>query len=116
MFDFEKLELYKVLKDQNLKVLTFLIKVENIDKYIVDQWKKASLSILTNLVEGTGRMSANDKKHYYIMARGSVFECTALLDLVHEMKLVDDVFYEDIYLGYEQCSKMLLAMYRSMDR
>ena len=116
MFDFEKLELYKILKGQSLKVLTFLSKVENIDKYIVDQWKKASLSILTNLVEGTARMSANDKKNFYIMARGSVFECTALLDLVHEMKLVDDVFYEDIYGGYEQCSKMLLAMYRSIDK
>jgi four helix bundle protein len=116
MFDFEKLEVYQVVKSQNLKALTFLNKDSHIDIFIKDQWKRASLSILTNLAEGTGRMSTQDKKHYYTMARGSVFECAAILDLLHEMKAVDDIFYEDIYNGYEQCSKMLLAMYRSMDK
>jgi four helix bundle protein len=116
MFDFEKLEVYQVVKSQNLKALTYLNKAIELDFYIRDQWKRASLSILTNLAEGTGRMSTQDKKHYYTMARGSVFECTAILDLLHEMKVVDDPFYEDLYNGYEQCSKMLLAMYRSMDK
>ncbi|HNS47176.1 MAG TPA: four helix bundle protein [Bacteroidales bacterium] len=116
MFDFEKLEVYQVVKNQNIKALTYLIKATELDLYIRDQWKRASLSILTNLAEGTGRMSTQDKKHYYTMARGSVFECTAILDLLHEMKVVDDTFYEDLYNGYEQCSKMLLAMYRSMDK
>ncbi|HOW26039.1 MAG TPA: four helix bundle protein [Bacteroidales bacterium] len=116
MFDFEKLEVYQVVKNQNVKALTYLTKATDLDFYIRDQWKRASLSILTNLAEGTGRMSTQDKKHYYTMARGSVFECTAILDLLHEMKLVEDTFYEDIYSGYEQCSKMLLAMYRSMDK
>ena len=116
MFDFEKLEVYQVVKSQNLKALTFLNKASGIDTYIKDQWKRASLSILTNLAEGTGRMSTQDKKHFYTMARGSVFECVALLAVLHDMKDVDDTFYEDIYNGYEQCSKMLLAMYRSMDK
>ncbi len=116
MFDFEKLEVYQVVKSQNLKALIHLNKAMNIDPYIKDQWKRASLSILTNLAEGTGRMSTQDKKHFYIMARGSVFECTAIIDLLHEMKLVEDDVYQDIYDGYEQCSKMLLAMYRSMDK
>jgi four helix bundle protein len=116
MFDFEKLEVYQVVKDQNLKVLTFLNKLEGVDRYIMEQWKIASLGILTNLAEGTGRMTTEEKKRYYTNARSSVFECTAILDLLHEMKQIDDLFFEDIYAGYEQCSKMLLAMYRSMDR
>ena len=116
MFDFEKLEVYQVVKSQNLKALTYLNKADEMDLYIRDQWKRASLSILTNLAEGTGRMSTQDKKNFYTMARGSVFECTAILDLLHEMKIVEDEFYQDLYNGYEQCSKMLLAMYRSMDK
>jgi four helix bundle protein len=116
MFDFEKLEVYQVVKSQNLKVLTFISKSELIDIYVKDQWKRASLSIMLNLAEGTGRMSVQDKKHYYTMARGSVFECAAILDIVHEMEQIDNEFYQDIYNGYEQSSKMLLAMYRSMER
>ena len=114
MFDFEKLNVYQILKGLNLKVLTFLHKAEDIDNYIVDQWKRASLSILTNLAEGTGRMTQEDKRHYYTMARGSLFECVALLDLLHDMEKIDEAFYKDIYDGYEQISKMLLAMFRSM--
>jgi four helix bundle protein len=116
VFDFEKLEVYQVVKSQNMKALAEISKSAVIDQYIKDQWKRASLSILLNLAEGTGRMSVQDKKHYYTMARGSVFECAAILDLLHEQKLISEDFYTDIYAGYEQCSKMLLAMYRSMDR
>jgi len=116
VFDFEKLEVYQVVKSQNLKVLTLITKSTSIDIYIKDQWKRASLSALLNLAEGTGRMSVQEKKHYYTMARGSIFECAAILGVLHEMKIVEDGIYEELYAGYEQCSKMLLAMYRSMDR
>ncbi|MBW6459638.1 MAG: four helix bundle protein [Bacteroidales bacterium] len=116
MFDFEKLEVYQIVKGQNLKVLALISQSTLIDLYIKDQWKRASLSILLNLAEGTGRMSVQDKKHYYTMARGSVFECAAILDLLHGMAIIEEDKYQELYAGYEQCSKMLLAMYRSMDK
>ena len=116
MFDFEKLEIYQVVKSQNLKVLTLISQSDSIDLYIKDQWKKASVGILLNLTEGTGRMSVQDKKYYYITARGLVFECAAILNLVYDMRLIEEEQYQELYAGYEQCSKMLLAMYRSMDR
>jgi four helix bundle protein len=116
VFDFEKLEIYQVVKRQNLKTLPLISQSALIDPDIKDQWKKASLSILLNLAEGTGRMSVQDKKHYYTIARGSVFECAAILDLLHDMKIVEEEIYTELYAGYEQCSKMLLAMYRSMER
>ena len=116
MFDFEKLEIYQVVKRQNLKALALISQSALIDLYIKDQWKRASLSIMLNLAEGTGRMSVQDKKNFYTIARGSVFECAAILDLLHEMKLIEEDVFTDLYAGYEQCSKMLLAMYRSMER
>jgi len=105
-----------VVKGQNAKVLALISQSTSIDLYIKDQWKRASISILLNLAEGTGRMSVQDKKHFYTISRGSVFECAAILDLLHEMKIIEDASYTELYNGYEQCSKMLLAMYRSMER
>ena len=52
MFDFEKLDLYQLAKEQNIKVLKFIYSNTQIDAYIKDQWKMASLSILLNLAEG----------------------------------------------------------------
>ena len=115
MFDFERLDVYQAVKNQNIRVLKFLNNTE-IDPDIKDRWKKASLSTLLKLAEGTGRMTVEEKKHYYTLARGSVFECTAIMDLLHEMDQLEDDFFKEAYQGYEQISKMLLAMYRSMDR
>ena len=113
MFDFEKLDVYQIVKDQNLKVLSILKSNVSIDPYIMDQWKRASLSILLNLAEGTGRMAEADKRHFLTIARGSVYESVAILGLMKDLKLISEKEYVDLYQGYESCSKMLLAMYRS---
>lgn len=113
MFDFEKLDLYQIVKGQNLKVLTILSTNKEIDPYLVDQWKRASLSILLNLVEGTGRMTDQDKRHFLTIARGSVYESVAILALLKDLDILKEKEYEELYAGYESCSKMLLAMYRS---
>ena len=113
MFDFEKLDVYQIVKSQNLKVLSILKSNKSIDPYLMDQWKRASLSILLNLAEGTGRMAEQDKRHFLTIARGSVYESVAILGLVKDLQLIAEKDYTDLYNGYESCSKMLLAMYRS---
>jgi len=113
MFDFEKLDLYQVIKEQNTKVFRFLLENHDIDPFIVEQWKKASFSIVLNLTEGTGRMVNAEKKNFIVAARSSVFEAVAILDLAHQVGFVNDDIYKDFYDGYEKISKMLLGMIRS---
>lgn len=36
--------------------------------------ERAAISITSNIAEGFGRQTTNDKRHFYIMARGSVYE------------------------------------------
>jgi four helix bundle protein len=113
MFDFEKLDVYQLTKDQNVKVLLFLQKLKDVDPYIVEQWKRATLSSLLNLAEGTGRVSDSDKRHFLTLARGSIFESVAILDLLHSQNAIPENIYTEFYPTYEQISKMLLGMYRS---
>ena len=116
MFDFEKLDVYQVVKDQNMKVLGVLKTHKEMDPYLMDQWKRASLSILLNLAEGTGHMTDADKKHYLTIARSSVYESVAILDLLKALKVIDDAIFQELYDGYEKSSKMLLGMYRSYSK
>ena len=46
-----------------------------------DQLDRASLSCALNIAEGAGRAGRDQARHYGI-ARGSAFECLAVLDLV----------------------------------
>ncbi len=113
MFDFEKLDVYQVVKANNTKVLRFIFNQSGMDSYLWDQWKKSSLNIIVNLAEGTGRMNSNDKRLYLINSRGCVFESVALLETIKEMGWIGDAEFIEFYDGYEQISKMLLGMIRS---
>ena len=116
MFDFEKLDIYQVLRDLNYKVFSFLNEDKKIDPSVKDQWKKASQSAVLNLAEGTGRMTISDKKHFITISRGSIFECVALMQQVFDQGQIDSGKYQELYDKYEQASKMLLGMYRSYDK
>jgi four helix bundle protein len=116
MFDFEKLDVYQMVKEQNVKVLMFLRNLKEVDPYLIDQWKRASLSSLLNLAEGTGRMTDSDKRHYLTISRGSIFESVAILDLLKSMDLITEKDFQEFYNKYEQISKMLLGMFRSYSK
>jgi four helix bundle protein len=116
MFDFERLDLYQVIKDLNKKVYAFLKDNKKMDPYLTEKWKDATFNILLSLTEGIGRINMKDKQHFISLARGSVFECVAIADFLKDAGEIKEDFYDDIYQGYEQTSKMLLGMYRSFNR
>jgi four helix bundle protein len=113
MFDFEKLDVYQVIRGNNAKILKFIFSHTTLDLYLKDQWKRSNFSIMLNLAEGTGRMSNSDKKHFLAMARGSVFESVAILEAVNDLGYIDEALFREYYESYEQISKMLLGMIRS---
>ncbi|MGQ9847367.1 MAG: four helix bundle protein [Bacteroidales bacterium] len=116
MFDFEKLDVYQVVKEQNNKVLTFLKNNSQIDQLLADRWKKASLDSVLNLAEGTGRKNTSEKKDFLTAARGNIFESTTILQIIKDLGYIDETTYMEYYNGYEKASKMLLGMFRSYNK
>jgi len=114
MFDFEKLDVYQKVNNLNVKLLKELKENHSIDSFLKDQWKRASTSILLNLAEGTGRKTKADKAHFYVMARGSVFECISILNLLKELEDITPSIHEYFYQEYEEASKMLTALKKSL--
>jgi len=116
MFDFEKLDVYQVVKEQNNKVLTFLKNNNQIDPLLAEHWKKASLNSVINLAEGTGRKNTSEKKEFLTAARGNIFESTTILQICKDLGHIDENTYNEYYEGYEKASKMLLGMFRSYNK
>ena len=113
MFDFEKLEVYKKAKELNHEILVFLRENKLIDIYIRDQLKRASISIVLNIAEGSGRLSKADKRNFYTISRGSVYECVSLLEIIYDEGYIERGKYEYLKAQYETISKMLLGLIRS---
>ncbi len=113
MFDFEKLEVYQKANTLNISILKYLHRSKNIDPILKDQLKRATLSIVLNLAEGTGRVSAAEKKRFYTISRSSVFECVAVLEVLNGCHKLDRKSFDEYYSCYEEISKMLLSLYRN---
>jgi len=112
MFDFEKLDVYVKVKDYNKSVTTFLLS-KKLDRVTNDQLSRASFSIMLNIAEGSGRFTKPDKKHFYVIARGSVFECVAIFDYLKDIDSIDNKTHLQYYVVLEEISKMLYALIKA---
>ena len=116
MFDFEKLEVYRKAKVYQARVAEFLeANRKNLDRVSLDQWRRASMSIVLNIAEGTSRFSKADKKNFYTIARGLVFECIAICDILNVEGKVTKEARDIHYAHCEELSKMLFALIKRQD-
>jgi len=81
MPNFEKLDAYRVSIE--LTQLAFRISDSLPRGYssLADQLRRAAMSVPLNIAEGHGKTGTPDRKRYYAIARGSVMECFAILDV-----------------------------------
>jgi len=114
MFDFEKLAVYHKAKCFNKEVSSFLKTTQFIDPVSKNQLRRASLSIMLNIAEGSGRFTKPDRRRFYVIARGSTFECVALFDFLKEEEYLTDDNYFTFYKKADELSRMLFAMVKSL--
>lgn len=113
MFDFENLDVYKRAKELSREILKFLKEQRHIDSYLRDQLRRASISVVINIAEGSGKFSKADKRNFYTTARGSVYECVSLFEIILEENQITKELFEEFYLKCETISKMLLGLINS---
>ena len=113
MFQFESLEVYKRSKQFNQEIRTRILPINSIDLVTKDQLVRAGLSIMLNIAEGSGRYTKPDKRRFYIIARGSLFESIAICDFLYVESLIDQKLFNSLYHTGEEISKMLYKMINS---
>ncbi len=114
MFDFEKLEVYQKAKTFNWEITSMLKSIKCIDSVVRNQLRRASLSIVLNIAEGTSRYSKADKRNFYVISRGSAFECVAVLDVMKDETLLSEKEFQHFYQKADELSRMLFAMIRNL--
>ena len=89
ILDHERLEVYQRALEFHTLVLTLL--PPRGFRTLRDQLERASLSTVLCIAEGAGRTSGADKRRFYGMARGSMTESAAVLDVLRARRLLDAV-------------------------
>jgi four helix bundle protein len=55
---------------------------------LVDQLKRAAMSVPLNIAEGSGKFG-RESARFYAIARGSALECAAIIDVLEALKVLE---------------------------
>lgn len=113
-FVFEDFPVYKIVLQFNSEISSFLDEIPDKNNYsIKDQLSRASMSILLNIAEGSGRFTKPDKRSFYVNARGSCYECAACLQILKSRGQIIGSKYNLFYEMLNNIARQLSALIKS---
>ena len=109
-FNFEKLVVYQKAIDVIDKIYSLTKKYPRNEIFgLTSQLQRAAVSIALNIAEGSAR-SKKDFGRFIDMARGSIFECVAILQISLKQNYISQSELENIRSDLVEISKMLSGL------
>jgi len=106
-----KLDIFKVSKSFVLNCYRETKTFPSEEKFgIVQQIRRAALSVHLNIAEGCSRRSAIERKRFYEIARGSVIEVDAALDIAVELNYTTKERLYELGQFMIRCFQMISKM------
>jgi four helix bundle protein len=112
--DFRRLNVYQRARVLNKEVFT-MIRNPAFDRTLRDQLGRASISIMLNIAEGATRMTKADRRRFFIIARSSAMECSAIFDVIEDFSLLPSPDCEQFRNRFEELSRMLFALIKNLE-
>ena len=107
-FRFENLEVWKISKQLAVNVYELLKSFPSEEKFgLVDQLRRACISVPSNIAEGTSRMSVKEQVHFISMAYGSLMEMYCQFQIAEELNYGDKTQIENLLKEIKRTSYML---------
>ena len=93
-FSFEKLEVWIESKEFSKSIYEITSKFPEAEKFgLISQLRRASISISSNIAEGSARKSYKDKAHFTSMAFSSAVEVLNQLIISFELNFISEADY-----------------------
>jgi four helix bundle protein len=108
IYSFEKLEVWNESKEFTKSIYTLTSKFPDSEKFgLVSQLRRASVSICSNIAEGSARKSFKDKAHFTTMAFSSTVEVLNQLILSFELDFIKEKDYLKLRQDIESVTNKL---------
>jgi four helix bundle protein len=106
-----KLDIFKVSKSFVLNCYRETKTFPPEEKFgIIQQIRRAALSVHLNIAEGCSRKSTTERKRFYEIARGSVIEIDAALDIAVELNYTTKERLYELGQFMIRCFQMISKM------
>ncbi len=113
-FSFEKLNVWIDSKELIKLIYQITKGFPNEEKFgLTNQLRRASVSIASNLAEGTSRNTNKDKAHFTTLAFSSLMEVLNQIIIAKELSFISEDDYQNIRTEIEKISNKLNALRKS---
>ena len=107
----QKLDIYQVSKSFVFECYRMTKILPQEERYgMISQMRRAALSVHLNIAEGASRKSEAERKRYYEVARGSVIEIDAALDIAHMLEYIHTENIKELGEQMTRCFRMLSGL------
>jgi len=113
-YAFENLEVWQKSRMLVKSVYQLTSVFPNEEKYgLTSQLRRASISVSSNIAEGSTRWSRKDQARFYEIAFGSLIEVLNQLILSDDLNFLPDDSLENIRIDIDSIGRMLNSLHQS---
>ena len=107
----KSLKVYDAIRELAKEIYAVSLKLPADEKFnMVQQMRRAVLSVKLNLAEGSTRKSPNERRRFYEVARGSVVELDAVLETAVDLNYFKNDQLNAVAKLLNKCFAMLSNM------
>lgn len=111
VFSFEKLEIWIEAKEFIKQIYNVTSKFPDTEKFgLISQLRRASISIASNIAEGSARKSFKDKIHFSTIAFSSSVEVLNQLIISFELSFISETDYLELRKMLESITNKINAL------
>ena len=117
MHNFKELKVWQKSIDLSVDIYNAMAILPVDEKYgLVSQMKRCSVSIPSNIAEGSGRGSDLQFKHFLNISQGSAFELETQLIISNKLNLLNDELTTDLINQTTEIQKMIYSLERKITK
>lgn len=107
----QKLEVFSASKEFVFECYRLAKILPESEKFgMISQIRRAALSVHLTIAEGASRKSEQERKRYYEIARGSLIEIDAALDIAEGLNYIESINISGLGEKMIRCFKLLCGL------
>ena len=116
-YSFEKLEVYAVARQLVVKVYRIIHLLPERERFALSsQLQRSIVSVVSNIAEGSGRISLKEKMHFIEISFGSLMEAYSQLQICCDLNYIREEDMQCLKQDFFQISSMLNSLRRSFQQ
>ncbi len=115
MHNYKELKIWQNAIDLSEKIYQIVANFPSEEKFgLSSQLKRASVSVASNIAEGTSRSSDKEFNYFLSISLGSLFEIETQVTIAFRVGYISKNELENLYSEIKQLIKMMMAFKKSV--